>query len=85
MFKELDKNDLKHLENALKDFSAAVMYRIGEKYEEGYRGWDGDYDYHKLAIELNKDSIELIKENDPIKASIDIGARAMMLWYRHKK
>lgn len=84
-FKELDKNDLKDLKNTLTDFFLAVSQRLGEKYEEGYRGWNGDYDYHKLAIELNKDSIELIKENDPVKAAIDIGARAMMLWYRHTK
>lgn len=76
-------NEIDKINAAIDKFADAMKTRMGQKYYAGYRGWDGEYPTEKLALELNKDSCELIKLNHPVKAALDIGARAMMLWHRH--
>ena len=80
-------NEIEKINRAIDEFAGAIKARMVEKYHEGYRGWDSKCSpsTERLAIELNRDSCELIKLNDPIKAAVDIGARAMMLWRRHNE
>lgn len=75
--------DIDKINAAIDRFADAIKERMLEKYHQGYKGWDGKYPTEKMALELNRDSCELIKLNSPAKAAIDIGARAMILWHRH--
>ena len=76
---------IEKINETIDEFAAEIKSRMKDQYDKGYRGWDGGYSEHRLARELNVDSCELIKLKEPIKNAIDIGARAMMLWYRHSK
>ncbi len=87
---------IEKIDAAIDAFASAIKYRMHEKHEAGYTGWDGEYPITELINELIDDAMD-IKENIPIKKlkatctnislnrATDIGARAMMLWYRHIK
>ncbi len=78
-------NEIERINMAVDEFTTAIKIRMIAKYHKGYRGWEKEYSTERLAIELNKDSCELIKLNAPMKAAVDIGARAMILWHRHNQ
>jgi hypothetical protein len=64
---------------AADDFNEAIKERLLQKAREGYTGWDGDYPAAHLAAEIRQDT--RTSDNGKSKA-VDIGARAMMLWFR---
>ena len=86
--------EIEKIDAAIDAFASAIKERMHEKHEAGYTGWDGEYPIAKLLDELIDDAMD-IKANIPIKnfkatctivllkRATDIGARAMMLWYRH--
>jgi len=65
-------------------FAQKIKERMHEKFKDGYLGWDGAYSIHRLAIEMNKDTILVLKDQRVEKNLIDIGARAAILYYREK-
>jgi len=87
-------NEIDKINQAVDTFASKIKTRMTNKYNEGYRGWDGEYPESALIKELIADA-EDIKLNTPIKEFpitcthvlnrrlIDIGARSMMIWYRH--
>ena len=77
------EEEIKKINTAVDSFATAIKARMLEKYQQGYHGWDGQCSEASLVLELYRDSCELLLRNNLIKFAIDIGARAMMLWYRH--
>ncbi len=86
-------NEIETINRAVDDFADAIKARMAEKHDTGYRGWDGAYPESELLDELAGD-VEDVAYNVPLKhfvtscrgimlsRLVDVGARAMMLWYR---
>ena len=86
--------EIERINQVVDAFACAIKERMTKKYEEGYVGWDGEYPESALIEELVSDA-EDINRNLPLdkfkttctnvllKRTIDVGARSMMLWYRH--
>ena len=49
---------------------------------KGYLGWDGKYPTDKLQIEMSEDTVRVLNGEGVEKNLVDVGARAMMLWFR---
>jgi hypothetical protein len=89
-------DELDRINSAIDCFAAAIKSRMADKYYQGHRGWDGEYPVVNLIEEVFAD-IKDIRRNMPIinftdscisvlrRRLVDIGARAMMLWYRPKE
>ncbi len=75
-------NEIIKIENAVNSFAAEIKRRMLEKLRQGYLGWDSKYSTDRLMIELNKDTVLVLKGEDISKNLVDIGARAMILWLR---
>ncbi|MBN1104731.1 MAG: hypothetical protein JXL84_15035 [Deltaproteobacteria bacterium] len=86
-------DEIDRINSAIDCFAAAIKSRMADKYHQGYRGWDGEYSATALIEEIIGDA-KNVEENIPIerfkttctnilrRRMVDIGARAMMLWYR---
>ena len=79
------ENELEKIDEMIDKFTEKIKERMHEKFKDGYRGWGGDYSAHRLAIEMNKDTVLVLKDTDVEKNLIDIGARSAMLYYRQAK
>ena len=89
-------DELNRINQAVDAFCADLKDRLKEKHNAGYRGWDGEYSEISLVSEMVKDAQD-VALNLPVKKYtttcthvlhkrlIDIGAWAMMLWFRHNK
>jgi len=75
-------DERERLTHAVDEFAAEMKARLLEKHEEGYRGWNEAYPSDAIAVEINRDSVALIKNHKNRKAAVDIANRAMMLWIR---
>jgi len=65
------------------EFAAAIKARLDEQAAKDYTGWDGDCPANTIRSELLANALQVYKYGtDKI---VDIGARAMMLYYRDNK
>jgi len=86
--KELNKmEEFDKIDKAVDEFAAVIKYRMKQKYVEGYRGWDEQYPIEYICKELRDDACDLVKMHasygyPTVCKDIDVGARAMMVWYR---
>ena len=88
------QQDKEKREAALDVFAEGIKRRLDEQAAKGYSGWDGAYPDEKLARELKEDA-EAVAFNTPLEVYtahfilrrklLDIGARAMMLYYRSQQ
>jgi len=72
---------------AVDAFAAAMKARLDEKAADGFTGWDGEYPIEHLCDEIagGATGIGVCDKNGspwPEQDAIDIGNRAMFLWYR---
>lgn len=77
--------DKEKRDKAVDAFAVRMKARLDEKAAEGYSGWDGAYPWAPLCGEIITDATTLgpgivgpAEEHLPV----DIGTRAMMLWFR---
>ena len=75
---------IERINKAIDEFAGVMKSRMADKHREGYRGWDGKYHIPYLCDKIARDAHKIQFSVAHDKAAIDIGARAMMLWYRHK-
>jgi hypothetical protein len=77
-----------------KAFSELVALRLGSKYKEGKRGWDGEYPISSILKELREDlkvvncnlKSSLLLSSDELKLLCqDIAARAMFVHHHISK
>jgi hypothetical protein len=77
------------LEKAVNDYARSMKIRLHEKEEQGYEGWDNPNTIDSLSLisSIRSDLNEMQHAHDDkfLKLCIDIGNRAMMLWYRVKQ
>jgi len=72
-------SDKQKRDAAVDAFAAEIKARLDERAAKGYTGWDGEYPAQHLAAEIRQDT----KTTDHGQSkAVDIGARAMMLWFR---
>jgi predicted secreted protein len=74
--------EIKKINDAIDEFSEEIKKRMLDKFVQGYRGWDGNYDIRTIKHEINDDAYLLLNCNSDEQLSVDIGARAMMVWFR---
>lgn len=89
--------ELERLAVARLAFTEAMMARLADKYTEGYTGWDdpSEVSDDQLAQAIRND-IEGVGfalqfahvppglSQEKLTQLVDIAARAMMLWWRHR-
>lgn len=76
-------NEAMKLGRALDKFRTAMFDRLCEKLNEGFTGWDGEYDIDDLMHETFVDAKDMFKQQDP-KNAVDIANRCMMIWAREQ-
>jgi hypothetical protein len=85
MTEKIDPEEVKYDEKndicrAVKEFSAAMLDRMLEKYYEGFRGWDNKENEEKICSDMAGDVLSI---TEGMKL-VDIANRAMMLWKFNK-
>jgi len=67
---------------AVDAFAAEIKKRLDDRESRGYTGWTGEYPSRSLCKEIELDVMELSAVPEQAIKAVDIGARAMMLYYR---
>lgn len=75
------------LDEAVDEFAEAMKERLHEKAAAGFTGWDGETPEEDLCWDMEWDS-KRIRERvscpDDTTVAIDIGNRAMMIFWRRR-
>ena len=86
--------EVEKINQVVDEFAKDMKVRLLEKHNKGYRGWDGEYPEEFLTKELVADAKD-VQRNIPLnkfnatlvnilnKRLVDVGARAMMVWFRY--
>jgi hypothetical protein len=77
--KEVEYDEKNDIRRAIKEFSAAMLDRMLEKYDEGLRGWDEPTNKVDIYCDMCDDASDCQVSGDSDKM-VDIANRAMMLW-----
>ena len=78
-----EQEEIRELMSAVEHFAQAMKVKLLVCARKGKRGWDGEHPQTDLCEQIMIDAENMANEiGNQANLSVDVGNRAMMLWYR---